>query len=41
LRTASRNILGKLHLSDRTQAAVYAWRAGLKRRDESAGHEPH
>lgn len=27
------NILGKLHLSDRTQAAVYAWRAGLKRRD--------
>lgn len=23
------NILGKLHLADRTQAAVYAWRAGL------------
>jgi NarL family two-component system response regulator LiaR len=23
------NILGKLHLSDRTQAAVYAWREGL------------
>jgi two-component system, NarL family, response regulator LiaR len=27
------NILGKLHLSDRTQAAVYAWRAGIKRRE--------
>lgn len=26
------NILGKLHLSDRTQAAVFAWREGLKRR---------
>jgi NarL family two-component system response regulator LiaR len=24
-----RNILGKLHLADRTQAAVYAWRQGL------------
>jgi NarL family two-component system response regulator LiaR len=23
------NLLGKLHLSDRTQAAVYAWREGL------------
>jgi two-component system, NarL family, response regulator LiaR len=23
------NILGKLQLADRTQAAVYAWRAGL------------
>jgi NarL family two-component system response regulator LiaR len=23
------NLLGKLHLSDRTQAAVYAWRQGL------------
>lgn len=31
------NILGKLHLSDRTQAAVYAWRAGLKRRDGPPG----
>ncbi len=28
------NILGKLHLSDRTQAAVYAWREGIMRRDE-------
>jgi NarL family two-component system response regulator LiaR len=23
------NLLGKLHLSDRTQAAIYAWREGL------------
>jgi NarL family two-component system response regulator LiaR len=28
------NILGKLHLADRTQAAVYAWREGIVRRDE-------
>lgn len=28
------NILGKLHLADRTQAAVYAWQAGLVRRDQ-------
>jgi NarL family two-component system response regulator LiaR len=27
------NILGKLHLADRTQAAVYAWREGVIRRD--------
>jgi NarL family two-component system response regulator LiaR len=27
------NILGKLHLADRTQAAVYAWRQGLLQRD--------
>jgi NarL family two-component system response regulator LiaR len=27
------NILGKLHLGDRTQAAVYAWREGIIRRD--------
>jgi NarL family two-component system response regulator LiaR len=26
------NILGKLHLADRTQAAVYAWRQGVVRR---------
>jgi NarL family two-component system response regulator LiaR len=25
------NLLGKLHLSDRTQAAIYAWREGLMR----------
>ena len=28
------NILGKLHLGDRTQAAVYAWREGVVRRNE-------
>src|SRR5829696_5310224 len=27
------NILSKLHLADRTQAAVYAWREGVVRRD--------
>lgn len=27
------NILGKLHLADRTQAAIYAWREGVVRRD--------
>jgi NarL family two-component system response regulator LiaR len=27
------NILGKLHLADRTQAAVYAWQQGVVRRD--------
>lgn len=27
------NILSKLHLDDRTQAAVYAWREGVVRRD--------
>jgi two-component system, NarL family, response regulator LiaR len=26
------NIFSKLHLSDRTQAAVYAWREGVVRR---------
>jgi NarL family two-component system response regulator LiaR len=26
------NILSKLHLADRTQAAVYAWQKGLVRR---------
>jgi NarL family two-component system response regulator LiaR len=28
------NILSKLHLADRTQAAVFAWRKGVMRRDE-------
>jgi NarL family two-component system response regulator LiaR len=27
------NILGKLHLADRTQAAVYAWQQGIVRRE--------
>jgi NarL family two-component system response regulator LiaR len=29
------NILSKLHLADRTQAAVYAWREGVVRRNDS------
>ena len=28
------NVLSKLHLADRTQAAVYAWREGVVRRSE-------
>lgn len=28
------NILSKLHLADRTQAAVYAWREGIVRRND-------
>jgi NarL family two-component system response regulator LiaR len=28
------NILSKLHLADRTQAAIFAWREGLVQRDE-------
>lgn len=31
------NILSKLHLADRTQAAVYAWREGVVRRTEEGG----
>lgn len=27
------NILGKLHVVDRTQAAIFAWREGIVRRD--------
>lgn len=30
------NILSKLHLADRTQAAVYAWRQGIVRRDSKS-----
>jgi NarL family two-component system response regulator LiaR len=29
------NILSKLHLADRTQAAVYAWQKGVVRRDKN------
>jgi len=28
------NLLSKLHLSDRTQAAVFAWREGLVERED-------
>lgn len=31
------NILNKLHLADRTQAAVYAWQEGIVRRDQTWG----
>ena len=31
------NILAKLHLSDRTQAAVYAWRTGLVSKQSNRG----
>jgi NarL family two-component system response regulator LiaR len=33
------NILGKLHLADRTQAAVFAWREGIMRRTDSTPSE--
>ena len=33
------NILGKLHLASRTQAALYALRAGLVSLDEPTGTE--
>jgi NarL family two-component system response regulator LiaR len=29
------NILSKLHLANRTQAAIYAWQQGVVRRDEA------
>jgi two-component system, NarL family, response regulator LiaR len=35
VKTHITNILTKLHLSDRTQAAVYAWQSGIVRRDET------
>jgi NarL family two-component system response regulator LiaR len=31
------NILSKLHLADRTQAAAYAWQQGIVRRKENSG----
>ena len=35
VKTHVTNILSKLHLKDRTQAAVYAWQEGIVRRDQS------
>src|SRR5512142_934560 len=32
------NILSKLHLMDRTQAAVYAWQRGLVQREQNGGN---
>jgi len=37
VRTHVSNILGKLHLASRTQAALYALREGLASLGESAG----
>jgi NarL family two-component system response regulator LiaR len=37
VKTHITNILSKLHLTDRTQAAVYAWQEGIVRRDQDAG----
>jgi two-component system, NarL family, response regulator LiaR len=34
VKTHITNILAKLHLADRTQAAVYAWQEGIVRRDQ-------
>jgi len=35
VKTHITNILTKLHLSDRTQAAVFAWHEGIVRRDQT------
>jgi NarL family two-component system response regulator LiaR len=35
VKTHITNILTKLHLSDRTQAAVFAWQEGIVRRDQT------
>jgi two-component system, NarL family, response regulator LiaR len=35
VKTHITNILTKLHLSDRTQAAVFAWQVGIVRRDQT------
>ena len=35
VKTHITNILSKLHLSDRTQAAVFAWQEGIVRRDQT------
>ena len=32
VKTHVSNVLGKLNVADRTQAAVYAWKSGLKQR---------
>jgi DNA-binding NarL/FixJ family response regulator len=35
VKTHITNILAKLHLKDRTQAAVFAWQSGIVRRDQN------
>lgn len=37
VKTHITNILSKLHLADRTQAAVYAWQTGIVRRSRPGG----
>lgn len=34
VKTHVSNVLGKLNVSDRTQAAVYAWKSGMKQRQD-------
>lgn len=34
VKTHVSNVLGKLDVSDRTQAAVYAWKSGMKQRED-------
>jgi NarL family two-component system response regulator LiaR len=34
VKTHITNILSKLHLADRTQAAVFAWQEGIVRREK-------
>jgi NarL family two-component system response regulator LiaR len=34
VKTHVSNVLGKLDVSDRTQAAVFAWKSGLKQRPQ-------
>ena len=34
VKTHVSNVLGKLNVSDRTQAAVFAWKSGMKQRSE-------
>ncbi len=35
VKTHVSNVLGKLNVSDRTQAAVFAWKSGMKQRSET------
>ena len=35
VKTHITNLLAKLHLADRTQAAIFAWQEGIVRRDQT------
>jgi NarL family two-component system response regulator LiaR len=39
VKTHISNLLGKLHVSDRTQAAVFAWEQGVVRRSADRGRQ--